>query len=166
MISKQKGLSLIELITAVTIIGITLAVAIPAMEGTLGRKNIESVGRIFEQSINFARTEAATLSQIVRIIPESGSTDWSNGWRLEYTDSTGSTQLIRKFEPLTGDIIFNSSDFTGLSPIQILPSGQALAVGTLYLYYADCETGNGLVTYSLLVSGMLKKRLSLCRGTP
>lgn len=166
MKKRESGLTVVELVTAVTILGLSLAIAIPLMENTLGRKNIDAVGRIFEQSINYARTEAAKLGQIVEVKPSSNTRDWSEGWRLEATNASGSPQLIREFEALTGDIIFDSPDFNGASPIEILPNGQVQQVGTLYLYYADCETGNGLVTYSLFVSGMLRKQLSPCGGTP
>ena len=166
MTYKQRGLSLVELIAAVTIISISLAVGLPLMDKAFGRKNIDSVGRVFEQSVNYARTEAATLSQIVRIEPLSGTGDWSRGWRLEYTNASGGDTLIREFDALSGSPIFTSSDFTGASPIEILPNGQAQRIGRLSLYYADCITGNGVVNYSLFLSGMLKKQIAECGGTP
>ena len=84
--------------------------------------------------------------------------------RDRFTNQAGSNEVIRTFEGLAGDPIFYSADFNSTSPLEILPNGQANAVGTFYLYYSmvSGECRSDLLTYSVLFSGLLKKEISKC----
>ncbi len=100
------------------------------MKGLFERKSIIEVGKFFDRSIKLARSEAINRNAVVRVQPTSASSNWSQGWHLEYTivDDDGVTttnEVIRTFPALAGDPSFSSAIFDGTTVFEILPNGQA-----------------------------------------
>jgi len=163
MSTKQRGLTLIELLVGVMILAIVAATAVPSMKSLLGRKNIHAVGKLFDQSVRLARTEAARRTQPVLISPSGNGNDWSEGWFIEALDpDTGKTELIRRFDSLKGNPIFTSNTFTDSNPAIILPNGQASKVGEFSLQYSDCGSSKDKISFQLMLSGLLKKTITPC----
>ncbi len=160
-IQTQRGLTLIELMATTVIIAILASAAVPAMQSLFANKSIPSVGKIFEQSIKLARTEAIQRSATVRVKPNSLSFDWSQGWFLEYTNSDGNNELIRRFDALPGSPTFTSANFSQANPLEILPDGQVRNIGTFNLFYQNC-TARNVLSYQVLLSGILNRSMSLC----
>ncbi len=161
-IKTQNGFTLIELMVTTIILIIIVSVGVPGLRSLLTKHNIQSSGTLFAKSIQFARTEAIKLGIPIHVRPVSNSTDWSQGWIVE--DPTDPTPAIRKFEGLPGSPTFTSTLLNGAvatSTFVIFPNGQAQTTGSFQMSYADC-TGNNVLTYTALISGVLKKTVSGC----
>lgn len=159
---RQRGMTLVELMIAMIILGIIASAGIPAMSDFFTRKNIEAIAPFFERSIKLARVEASQRRVNVRVRPTSTTKDWSQGWYLEYTDpSDNSVNLIKRFDAIEGGITFTSDDFDDSSQLIISPTGQANASGVFELYVPECVVGQGY-ELTMLLSGFIKKGLITC----
>ncbi|MEH6344909.1 MAG: GspH/FimT family pseudopilin [Bermanella sp.] len=158
---KQYGFTLIELMATTAIFAIIVSVAVPSFRDMFEKQNIPGVARQFENSIKLARTEAINRNTTIDIRPTSGTTDWSQGWYLEYTDADDNTELIREFEAIEGSPTFTSTVFDDDTRLQILSNGQAETIGNFNLVYPNnCNAGS--FTFQLLNSGLLRKVADIC----
>jgi len=85
-IKAERGVSLIELITTVLIIGILAAVSVP-MAGAEGRLAVPLTARHLTSVLRLAQTIAQTERTIVRFQVAAGS------WSVRRTGAEGSAQL-------------------------------------------------------------------------
>lgn len=161
---KQTGLTLIELMIATIILTIMVSVAVPSMKSFLDRGNRSTIGPIFEQSVKLARSEAIQRSQTVSITPISGTSDWSQGWRIEAIDNSTSPPtpiLVRIIDELPGNFTFTSA----LTTFSIRANGQSSTVGSFTLSLPNDDNtsciGN-IDTYNLLLSGLLSRSVTPC----
>ncbi len=158
---KQIGFTLIELMTTMAILAIIVSYAAPSFKGMFEQKNIPGIARQFENSIKLARTEAINRNTTIEIRSTSGTTDWSQGWYLEFTNPDDKIELIRHFEALQGSPTFISTVFDDETRLQILSNGQAQTLGNFSLSYPNnCEAGS--YTFQLLSSGLLRKQVIEC----
>jgi type IV fimbrial biogenesis protein FimT len=160
-IKAQSGMSLIELMASIIVMSILATVAVPAMKSLFDKKSVFSIGDLFVKSIKYARIEAIQRGRSVRVIAESGTSDWSQGWRIEFTNESGSDELIRTFPALPNTPVFSSVEFDGSLPLTIAPSGQVSNIGSFDLYFSGCD-GPKRLNYNLLLSGLLQKRIVTC----
>ena len=160
-LNHQTGMALIELMIATVILAIITSVAMPSMRDMFTRKSVQSITTIFERSIKLARVEATQRSINITVKPTSNTNDWAQGWRIEYTDTDGNLQIIKQFDALSNGAIFTSNTFNAGTDLVILPTGQAQTIGTFQLFYPQC-TGNGLVNFTLLLSGIVRKGVAAC----
>jgi type IV fimbrial biogenesis protein FimT len=159
---KQTGLTLIELMAVTVILIVMVGMAVPGMQSLFDRKNLSVVGPIFEKTIKLARSEAVQRTQVVRIIPTSGSNDWSQGWSINLVNgpNPGDLQLIRTFDALPGSTVFTSDTFDGSTPFDILPNGQASLPSRFTLNEEGCTSN--IYTYDVLLSGILDRDVNPC----
>ncbi len=160
----QNGFTLIELMVTTIILVILLSVGIPSLRGTLTQHNIHSVATFFAKSVQLARTEAIKRGAIVRVRPTSGTTDWSQGWFIEFADTPTTFETIRTFEALPSSPTFTSTLLNGAAAtntLVIFPDGYAQTTGTFQMRYDDC-VGNNVINYTLFISGVLKKGVTGC----
>lgn len=90
---RQAGLSLIELITVVSILGISMAVAVPGFQSVLNESRRATAVNELVASLHTARSEAITRNVQARICPSSNGTNcqavsWKSGWIL-FADANG-----------------------------------------------------------------------------
>jgi type IV fimbrial biogenesis protein FimT len=80
----NSGFSLIELMVTITVLAITLAIAVPAFSGVIGESKLRSQAGELQSALAFARTEAIRLNQSVVFCHSSNgqtcSTPSSSGW--------------------------------------------------------------------------------------
>ncbi len=158
---KHYGFTLIELMATTAIFAIIVSVAVPSFKGMFENKNIPGIAKQFENSIKLARTEAINRNTTIEIRPTSGTTDWSQGWYLEFTDPDDNTKLIRRFEAIQGNPTFTSTVFDDDTRLQILSNGQAPTLGDFNLVYPNnCNAGS--YTFQLLNSGLLRRVVNPC----
>ena len=95
-IYRSHGLTLLELLIVLSIMGIIASVATPSFARWLQTIRIETVVATVERSIKLGRSEAVLRNQNVRICPSadsiacSATNDWSIGWII-YADIEGSS---------------------------------------------------------------------------
>lgn len=161
---NQNGFTLIELMATTVVLAIIVTTAVSSFDTLYENKNIPEIAKLFERSMRLARTEAINRNTTIDFRPISGTDDWSQGWYLEFTDpTTGNVELIRSIESLPGESTFTSETLNDddATRIRILPSGQAVNLGTLNLSSPD-NCSAGAFTFQLLGSGLLKKSEAAC----
>ena len=83
----STGFTLVELITAVAIVAITLSFAVPAARNMVLNQRLKSAAADLHFSLIFARSEAIKRHANVTVTAAAGG--WENGWTV--TDADGNT---------------------------------------------------------------------------
>jgi type IV fimbrial biogenesis protein FimT len=81
---KQQGLTLIELLAGLVIVGIVATLAIPAFSALIDSQRRHDTARQLASGLRMARTEAILRSQPV--VMQALENDWSRGWNI-FVDS-------------------------------------------------------------------------------
>lgn len=142
---KQTGLSLIELITVVAIVGIMASIAVPNFGTMLRDSQLRGTFNTFAGVIATARTEAVNRSAPVTVCPSSNGTscltgndpDWSVGY-LVHVDTNNNSIIeadeILRYEPVPDDISI-STTFT--NSITLVSRGRLRNEGTFVFCKGD-----------------------------
>ena len=93
---KNKGFTIVELMTTLAIVAIMAAIAAPSFKNLIANNRLAAFSNDMISSLSAARNEAISTRQSVAIQPNSGN--WTNGWAV-IVDSNS-------------DGLFNASDVT------------------------------------------------------
>ena len=116
-ISSQKtnaGFTLIELMTVVAVLAITLSIAVPSMQRTVSNTRLRAEASRLFSSLSLARSEAIGRNALVSVCPSTFGTDgiaecsnnYADGWIVfsnrdkDRVVDEGSDQIIRVFSGL------------------------------------------------------------------
>ena len=104
----NKGFSLVELIVALTIAGVLMAIAAPALQKFVSSNRLTGQVNDLMADINLARSEAIkrNVTTGVCVTAAGGAScvtsgNWANGW-LVYYDNAGTKVALKVHEALTG----------------------------------------------------------------
>lgn len=108
--NKQKGLTLVEVMSTISIIAVVNAIAGPTLGETIKRNQLRSQADLVLTSLNLARSEAVKRNQPVSICrsADGASCDgnWQDGWIVftnldaDNTFDNGTDSVIRVYEGL------------------------------------------------------------------
>jgi type IV fimbrial biogenesis protein FimT len=84
---EQQGFSLIELLMAITVLGILLSFAIPSYKSSMLSAQLRSASNALVSSANFARSEALKRNAVVTLCVSAtgtscGTGNWQQGWMV------------------------------------------------------------------------------------
>jgi type IV fimbrial biogenesis protein FimT len=90
---RQGGLTLLELLLLLGMIGVLAMTAVPPLMDTLSRMNTTAAARSLTSALNLARSEAVKRGRNVMVCPSTSGTDcaagsWSSGW-IVFVDANG-----------------------------------------------------------------------------
>lgn len=143
-ISKQKGVTLIELMVVVAIAAIVLTLAVPAMNTMRLNSLADEVPNALLLDLTFARNQAVTRPDTVSVISKDG--DWKNGWRIQ--DSAN--QVIRSRGGFDSEVSITSNT----ASIVFLNSGRVQNTASITTKVANC-VGNRNRTISFSSIGQV-----------
>lgn len=159
---RGSGITLIEMMTAVAIVAILLAVAAPNMMEFFVRNRLDAANNAFVAALNEARSEAVKRGVPVTIrrcdvenaalgCPQvSASKEWTKGWYL-FADVDGNRtldnspgtqeQVIRVGQPLNAPLTMRSSARLP-DAVQFLPDGRIYSPATASFTFLICYDGH------------------------
>ena len=135
MKTKTRGFTLIELIVALTIGGILVALAIPSFQSLLLKYRLNTRSNNFYMALNLARSEAVKRNGIVTVCQSSDSAScttsggWQQGWIVFYD--------------VNGNGVIDTPDCMDSTKDCIIRTGAALESG----YTLSGATPGGSITY-------------------
>ncbi|CAD6878688.1 Type IV fimbrial biogenesis protein FimT [Methylomonas albis] len=154
-VASIKGVTLIELMIVVVIVGILSAIAIPSFITAIRASRLTASANQFIASLSFARSEAVKRGQIV--VARINGANWENGWEV-FVDIDRSTAArtnvfnddndnnlceaaedckLRIYEPLPNNFTLRSNNFPNY--ISYFPSGESNTNGS----FAICDNTDG-----------------------
>lgn len=92
----SAGFSLLELMIAVVVLAIGLALAIPSFRDLIRNTNTSTNANDLVLALNMARAEAVKRGTRVAVMSASATSDWSSGWTINADtarDGTYATQI-------------------------------------------------------------------------
>ncbi len=166
----EGGFTLVELLIAVAIMTITLAIAVPNFN--TARSLVINQSREFKSALNFARNEAVNRSRDIIMCPSDDATvavpecdaSWHSGWVI-YVDEDNdgeadAGEVLRRHDvlkggvtitgnPVVASITFDNQGFTGAA--------------SNFLFCSDADKNQGR-TVLLALSGraMRSKTVTVC----
>ena len=84
----QRGVTLIELMIVIAIIGILAALAVPSFSEMIGAQRIKGMSADLHVSLMRARSEAIKRNRDVTIAPVTANS-WTSGWTIADPDNVG-----------------------------------------------------------------------------
>ena len=90
-LSRAAGFTLVELMLAITVLGILSAIALPSLTDLVRGQRIKTASSDVYASLIYARSEAIKRAADVNIVPN--TTDWAAGWKVR--DASGTDLKIQ-----------------------------------------------------------------------
>ena len=134
--NNQSGLTLLELIVGIAVLGILLAVGVPSFQSTVDSNRLAAQTNSLVTALNLARSEAVKRGQPVSVCAStnqttcSGATAWTTGW-IAFTDANGAAgtlnapgdTVLQAWQALSGPAELNST----VAYVQYQPTGRSVA---------------------------------------
>lgn len=150
-----RGFTLIELMIAIALLGILLALAMPSFSDIIRRMRIESAASSLSVAFATARSEAVKRGRNISVCKSSNGTacassgDWSTGWVIYATAGVP----IKVFDAPDGGVSM-AGDANMINVVTFTPTGATTltAAGSIQV----CKTGQTAKVVSVAVSGRIR----------
>jgi type IV fimbrial biogenesis protein FimT len=175
--SHQRGFNLLELMAAVTVLGILVAVGVPSFTQMLRNNNAVASTNELVVALSAARSEAVRRGLPVAVCARTGPTtdvcrtgtanNWGDGW-LVFTDAAGNVgevsagdEILQRFDAAAAGITMLSNDrpVVRFGASGLPPSG---AVDTTFTIKHNVCTGNNQRTIKITATGRLHTNKGAC----
>ena len=163
MNNKNKGFTLIELMTSVAIISILLALASPSFSGFVKNNKITTSAKNFYSDLNYAKSEALKGSGNVVMRASSGSA-YKDGWQI-FVDMNGNgvydsgDRILRQQDALPTNQVINIG---GQNYLSFNSYGEINSTTPLSFKFCDDRSGATGKNISINPIGLIKVADSTC----
>ncbi|MFH2057016.1 MAG: GspH/FimT family pseudopilin [bacterium] len=160
-LSGSRGISMMEMMIAVVIVGLLAAMSLPTLDGAIKKMKFKNAGREILSAFRLARSSAITLQE-----PHGVFFDGATGNIIVFADRSNVSAAL--YEPPADSIVFIDSVaaptdgtsgnllYTGFpnQTVVFYPDGRASATGDVYLHRYDTEGDyNSLSIYVTAATG-------------
>jgi type IV fimbrial biogenesis protein FimT len=147
-----EGVTLMELVIAVAVVGVLAAVALPMFDGAREATRSGAAQQALTASVMLAAGRAATSGRDVVVCPGvphacSGGIDWHRGW-IAYVDADGDRvhdvgeDLLQQVAPLGGKVRLRST--VGRTRLVFQPDGGSAGTNTTFTLCDGRGTGRAV----------------------
>lgn len=139
LMKNESGMSLVELMAALAILGVLVAVAMPSFGDLVKNNRIATQANTIIAATQYARSEAVTRGVNTRLEPIVSGTNWTQGWlvRIDGNDDNDFDDtedvIIRNYEGVEGSTLTSVEDDT-----TFYPGGDVDSANTLTLRATEC----------------------------
>ncbi len=126
---KTRGVTLMELMVGLIIIGIGMTIAVPSFQGMSARNRIATQANEMLLAINLARSEASRTGSgmTIQAVSASAGDEFGGGWCVvPGNPGDCSANVVRAFPALTGGSTLNLVDDGGATAIRFTALGGVL----------------------------------------
>jgi type IV fimbrial biogenesis protein FimT len=168
--APQHGFSLLELMFSITVAGILVAIAIPALNTFVRGARLSGGARNFVVDFALARNEAVLRATTVSVctstdLANCDASGWSSG-RLVFVDGgavgtvDGGDQILSVTQPLNGILTTTATGVAGTNVITYSALGRLTGVGQITV----CASGQPQRNINIRASGSatLDKLTTIC----
>jgi len=139
---QARGLTLVELITTLAVVGISLTLLVPAWSGLVDRSQVTTTANQLLTALRYARNEAVSRNRMISLCPSDDGKSCSGnpfGWQLGYLvfeDGDGDRKraagedLLQTQAALPPGIRLHST--AGRPAIRFRPDGAAWSTNTTF----------------------------------
>jgi type IV fimbrial biogenesis protein FimT len=112
---KESGFTLIELLITMVVAAILVSIAVPSFKLTFQNNRLVAQSNDLLGTMLYARSEAIELNTNVKVCASSDAAtcsaggDWAQGWITSYVDGSGTTQILRVEQALSGSNTLTST---------------------------------------------------------
>ena len=143
---RTSGFTLLELMVAIALIGILLALAGPSFRDFTSSNRVTAANNNLITALNLARAEATRRSTPVAICPSADgktcgdATNWASGWIVFQNPGTAgviaqASDVLQAWNGETGNISFSTTS----TYIQYQPTGTVAAAASFDVSYPACH---------------------------
>jgi type IV fimbrial biogenesis protein FimT len=170
--ARVRGITLVETLVVISILGILAAIAVPSFKATIERNRREAYANQIFEDLALARSEAIKRGVPVTVCPStdgagcSGSTSWATGW-ITYVDlasygirDTNTETLLRVHEALASGwtATKNNDRYVTFGPLGT-PIGVSNFTLAICPASAACTTGTTSSQTNLVMSSLGRVRI-------
>jgi type IV fimbrial biogenesis protein FimT len=174
----QRGFNLLELMTALAVLGILLGIGVPSFAEMVRNNRVVTNTNQLVVALSAARSEAVRRGLPTAVCARSGATsdvcltgtsnNWANGW-LVYTDAAGTVgtidgtdEILQRFDPVGAGVTLLSN---ALPNVRFAASGLPVAgaaLETIFTIKHTVCTGNNKRTVKITATGRLHTNKVAC----
>tara|TARA_B110000967_G_C18872185_1_gene556077 strand:+ start:962 stop:1492 length:531 start_codon:yes stop_codon:yes gene_type:complete len=114
---KSDGFTLVELLVVISIVAISLSIALPNYSDFVHQKSVETAANDFKSAVGFARSEAIKRGKNIQIRPVGKTQEpWgslTDGWHVFYTTRSNQVMVLLTHDLESGSIGVSGSGKRG-----------------------------------------------------
>ncbi len=158
--NRSKAFTLLELLMAVAVVSVTIAVALPYLSGMTKNQLADRLYRELENDIRFARSYAVTHSIRVEFKP---NLNWKDGWIIRAEDASGAFKnVIRENKVNAGNSILGTK-LDNSKPLIFSEQGRASETTEVTINVTGCEGTRVRTLFINRVGQVILKGEQLCK---
>jgi type IV fimbrial biogenesis protein FimT len=184
MLKNQKAFTLVELMVTITILGIAMAIALPAYNKTVINNRSVSNAEELVDALKYARAEAMKTSNTITLCPLDNKdtttetddvcgNDWSKGWLVvrdtaaAVTDApevADSDAILRRWAATGTEMQYNftpARTFVRFAALGVLSRDKGTNNAVIEAHFEKCK-GNAARTITVGLSGMIRVEATAC----